>query len=205
MSDPYGYQQPYPAPAAAPTVPAERPKTLTYAVYGMWLGALLSVVSTVFLLTMDTTEMKTLLVTEMEKQPTYDPSVLDAREMADVFVPIIQIGGALLGLIFLGVWIWMAIMNGKGRNWARIVATVLGALSLAGSLSSLANVAGNAALGGATMPTSAASTVLAVVDPFLVVAILVLLWVRPSSAYFSAVGAARQRQRQQQRTGYYAG
>ncbi|MFE6648526.1 hypothetical protein ACFVJS_18295 [Nocardioides sp. NPDC057772] len=200
MSDPYGYQA-YPAPAAPPTAPPERPKTLTYAVYGMWLGGLLSIVSTVFLLTMDTTEMKTLMVTEMEKQPTYDPSVLDAREMADVFVPIIQIGGTVLGLIFLGVWVWMAVMNGKGRNWARITATVLGALSLAGSMSSLANVAGNAALGGATMPTSTVGTVLAVVDPFLVVAILVLLWLRPSSAYFSAVGAARKAQR----TGYYTG
>ena len=190
MSDPYGYSQ-----------PVERPKTLTYAVYGMWLGSLLSVISTVFLLTMDTTEMKTLMITEMEKQPTYDPSVLDAREMADVIIPIIQIGGAVFGLITLGLWIWMAVMNGKGRNWARITGTVLGALSIAGSLSSLGNLAGNAALGGAAVPMSAVGTVLAVVDPLLVIAILVLLWVRPSSAYFSAVGAARQRQR----TGYYAG
>ena len=166
MSDPYGYSQ-----------PIERPTTLTYAVYGMWLGGLLSVVSSVF----------------------------DAREMADVFVPIIQIGGAVFGLIAIGLWIWMAVMNGKGRNWARIIATVLGALSLAGSLSSVANLAGNAALGGATMPMSAGSTVLAIIDPLLVIAILVLLWVRPSSAYFNAVGAERQRQQQAQRTGYYAG
>jgi len=190
MSDPYGYSQ-----------PIERPTTLTYAVYGMWLGGLLSVVSSVFLLTMDTTEMKTLMITEMEKQPTYDPSVFDAREMADVFVPLIQIGGAVFGLIAIGLWIWMAVMNGKGRNWARVTGTVFGSLSLAGSLSTLGNLAGNAALGGATMPMSAGSTVLAIIDPLLVIAILVLLWVRPSSAYFNAVGAARQRQR----TGYYAG
>ncbi|OIJ28455.1 hypothetical protein [Nocardioides luteus] len=202
MSDPYGYQQqPQPAYAAPPTVPAERPKTLTYAVTGMWIGGLLSIVSTVFLFTMDTAEMKSLMVTEMEKQPTYDPSVFDAQEMADVVVPIIQIGGAFFGVIALGVWIWMAVMNGKGRNWARITATVLGALSLAGSLSSVANIAGNAALGGATMPMPAASVALSVLDPLLVIAILVLLWVAPSSAYFSAVGAARR----QQRTGYYAG
>lgn len=133
MSDPYGYSQ-----------PAERPKTLTYAVYGMWLGGLLSIVSTVFLLTTDTTEMKTLMVTEMEmeKQPTYDPSVLDARELADVMIPIIQIGGAFFGLIALGLWIWMAVMNGKGRNWARVTGTVFGALSLAGSLSTLGNLVG---------------------------------------------------------------
>lgn len=190
MSDPYGYDQ-----------PVERPQTLTYAVYGMWLGGLLSIVSTIFLLTMDTTEMKTLMVTEMEKQPTYDPSVFEAREMVDVIVPIIQIGGAAFGLITLGLWIWMAVMNGRGRTWARVTGTVLGALSLAGSLSTLGNLAGNAALGGAALPTSAVGNVLAVVDPLLVIAILVLLWVRPSSAYFSAVGAARQRQR----TGYYAG
>ena len=185
MSDPYGHSQ-----------PAERPKTLTYAVIGMWVGGLLSIVSAAFLLTMDTTELRRLMVMEMEKQPTYDPSILDAQEMADVFVPIIQIGGAVFGLVFLGLWVWMAIMNGKGRNWARITATVFGALSLAGSLSSVGNIAGNAALGGATMPMPTASVVLSVLDPLLVIAILVLLWVRPSSAYFSAVGAARKRQQQ---------
>ncbi|MBG6094266.1 hypothetical protein [Nocardioides luteus] len=194
MSDPYGYNQ-----------PIERPKTLTYAVYGMGLGGLLTIVSTAFLFTMDTAEMKSLMVTEMEKQPTYDPSVFDAREMVDVIVPIIQIGGAVFGVITLGVWIWMAVMNGRGRNWARITATVLGALSLATSLSSVGNLAGNAALGGATMPMSAGNVVLAVLDPLLVIAILVLLWLRPSSAYFSAVGAARQRQRQGQHPGYYTG
>ena len=183
MSDPYGYSQ-----------PTERPKTLTYAVIGMWVGGLLNIVSTALLFTMDTAEMKTLFVTEMEKQPTYDPSVFDAEEMVDLIVPIIQIGGAVFGLVFLGLWIWMAVMNGKGRNWARITATVFGALSLAGSLSSVGNIAGNAALGGATMPMSTASVVLSVLDPLLVIAILVLLWVRPSSAYFSAVGAARKRQ-----------
>lgn len=190
MSNPYGHSQ-----------PAERPKTLTYAVIGMWVGGLLNIVSTALLFTMDTAEMKSLFVTEMEKQPTYDPSVFDAEEMVDVIVPIIQIGGVVLGAITLGLWIWMAIMNGKGRNWARITATVFGALSLAGSLSSVGNIAGNAALGGATMPMSTASVVLSALDPLLVIAILVLLWLRPSSAYISAVGAARR----QQRTGYYAG
>ncbi|NYI79810.1 hypothetical protein [Nocardioides panzhihuensis] len=194
MSDPYGYNQPYPVPAA----PIERPKTVTYAVIGMWIGGLLTVVSFLFLLTMDIAEMKAQMVTEMEKQPTYDPSVIDAQEMADMFVPIIQIGGAVLGLITLGLWIWMAIMNGKGRNWARITGTVFGALSLASSLSSVGSMAGNAALGGMTMPMSGGSVVLAVVNPLLVIAILVLLWLRPSSAYFSSVGAARR----QQRTGY---
>ena len=191
MSDPYGYHQPIEQPIAQPS---ERPKTLTYAVYGMWLGGLLSVVSAILLLALDTAEMKSLMVTEMEKQPTSDPSVIDAQEIVDVLVPIIQIGGAIFSLVILGLWIWMAVMNGKGRNWARITATVFGALSLASSLSSVANLAGNAALGGATMPMSAGSTVLAIVDPLLVIAILVLLWVRPSSAYFSAVGEARKRQ-----------
>ncbi|MEI7054998.1 hypothetical protein WBG06_04205 [Nocardioides sp. CCNWLW239] len=205
MSDPYGYHQPHPSPTAPAAAPIERPKTVTYAVYGMWIGGLLTVLSSVFLFTTDTTEMRALMVSEMEKQPTYDPAVLDAQEVADVLVPIIQVGGALFGLITLGLWIWMAVMNGKGRNWARVTGTVFGGLSLAGSMSSLTNIAGNAALGGASMPTSAASTALAIVDPLLVIAILVLLWVRPSSAYFSAVGAERQRQRQAQHTSYYAG
>lgn len=198
MSDPYGYNQPYPAPATPAAAPIERPKTVTYAVIGMWIGGLLAVVSSLFLFTMDTAEMKAQMVTEMEKQPSYDPSVIDAQEMADMFIPIMQIGGAVLGLITLGLWIWMAIMNGKGRNWARITGTVLGGLSLLSSLSSIGNMAGNAALGGMSVPMSTGGIVLAVVDPLLVVAILVLLWLPVSSAYFNAVGAAKR----QQRTGY---
>lgn len=198
MSDPYGHNQPYPAPATPAAAPIERPKTVTYAVIGMWIGGLLAVVSSLFLFTMDTAEMKAQMVTEMEKQPSYDPSVIDAQEMADMFIPIMQIGGAVLGLITLGLWIWMAIMNGKGRNWARITGTVLGGLSLLSSLSSIGNMAGNAALGGMSVPMSTGSIVLAVVDPLLVVAILVLLWLPASSAYFNAVGAAKR----QQRTGY---
>lgn len=191
MADTYGYGQPYPSPASPAPVPGERPKTLTYAVYGMWLGALLEIASIIVFLTMDTAEMRALMVTEMEKQPTYDPTVLDAQNLADVMIPIIQVGGVVFGLLSVGLWIWMAVMNGRGRNWARITATVFGALALLSSLSSVGNLAGNAALGGATVPTSPLGVVLAIIDPLLVIALLVLLWVRPTSTYVSAVSAAR--------------
>ncbi|TQL66714.1 hypothetical protein FB381_0579 [Nocardioides albertanoniae] len=196
MSDQYGYQQPYPAPAAPPMAPVERPKTLTYAVIGMWIGALLDVVSTIVLLTTDMAEMKKLIVTEMEKQPTYDPSVFEAENMADVIVSIVQIGGVVFGVISLGLWIWMAIMNGKGRNWARITATVFGSLSLISSLSSLGNLAGSSTFGDVSVPTSAGSVVVTVAQLLLVIAILVLLWMSPTNAYVNAVTAQRKASRQ---------
>lgn len=194
MSDPH-----------SPIQALERPKTLTYAVIGMWIGGALEIVSLLTLFTLDTGELKSLIISEIEGQPTYDSSVLDAQQLVDVLIPVIVIGGVVFALISLGLWVWMAVTNGKGRGWARVTATVFGALSLAGTLSSLGGLAGNAAFSGMSVPGSSPGIVLSVVDPLLVIAILVLLWVRPSSAYFTAVGAAREQQRQQQQTGYYAG
>ncbi|MDR7312567.1 hypothetical protein J2S40_003625 [Nocardioides luteus] len=199
MSDPHPHSQ-----------ALERPRTLTYAVYGMWLGGVLEIASLLSLFTLDTAELESTMISEIEGQPTYDSSTLDAQQLVDVLIPIIVVGGAVLALLSMGLWIWMAVMNGRGRNWARVTATVFGALALAGSLSSLGSAAGSAALGSPGVPGSPLSMVFAVVDPLLAITILVLLWLRPSSAYFAAVSAARQQQRHQQQghqqqTGYYAG
>jgi len=35
------------------------------------------------------------------------------------------VGTVVIGLIAIGLWLWMAWANGKGRNWARVVAAVL--------------------------------------------------------------------------------
>jgi hypothetical protein len=66
----------------------------------------------------------------------------------------------------------MAVKNGQGRSWARVVATVLGALSILFNLFGLAG-------GGAT----AASLVFSLVSLALAAAILFLLY-RPESTRF---------------------
>ena len=190
MADTYGYGQPYPSPAPPAPVPGERPKTLTYAVYGMWLGAVLAVAGIVSALTMDTDELRRAMVEGAEQQPTYDPSAVDAERIADVMVPIIVVLAVVSGVVALGLWIWMAIVNAKGRGWARIVATVFGALAIASGLGTLANLGASTATGMQVAP-GGGSIVLSAVNLVLAVALIVLLWVRPTNEYVNAVTAHR--------------
>ena len=39
--------------------------------------------------------------------------------------PLIITVGIVFGLVVIALWLWMARANGQGRNWARIVSTVL--------------------------------------------------------------------------------
>ncbi|MGH3354037.1 MAG: hypothetical protein ACRDPS_25470 [Nocardioides sp.] len=201
MSHPYGYSQPYPGPAGPagpPTVPAERPRSLTYAVYGMWLGAVLSAVGVVLILVgYDVDGMRETMLTEFEGDPRLEDSGLDPESFIDAFIPVIQGALVVFGLVTLGLWIWMALVNGKGRNWARIVATVFGAFSIFSGLSSLANIpTAMSADTGAVMFLQ--SVVLGILQLVLAIAILVLLWVQPTNAYVNAVTA----QRKAERSGY---
>jgi len=93
--------------------------------------------------------------------------------------------GVVAALIGCGLWIWMAIMNGKGRNWARITATVFGGLNIAFGL--IGVVAGSR-LSGATPLT----TVLTIVSVVLAITIIVLMWQKDSSQWYAAMGRARE-------------
>lgn len=189
MADQYGYQ-PYPVPTATPAALPERPKTLTYAVYGMWLGAVLTIVGMVLTLTMDTDDLRRAMIEGAEQQPTYDSSTIDAGSIADVMVPIIMIGTVVFGLITLGLWIWMALVNAKGRGWARIVATVFGALAIASGMGNFANL-GASSGAGMQVALGGGGLALSIVNLALAIAIVVLLWLKPSSAYIEAVTAHR--------------
>ena len=43
--------------------------------------------------------------------------------------PLVLAVWVLFGLVVIALWLWMARANGQGRNWARIVSTVLFALA----------------------------------------------------------------------------
>jgi hypothetical protein len=86
----------------------------------------------------------------------------------------------VVGLLTLALWLWMAVMNGRGRNWARIVATVLGAFSVCGGVGSFAN----------TM-TTGVTVLFSLLQLALATVVLVLLWLPSSSAYYRAQGVRR--------------
>ena len=150
--------------AAAASV--ARPSSVTRAVQLMYVGAALSVVGIIVAWT-----TKSQLRDQIAAaSPTLSS---DAVESA---VTISLVVGTVVGLVGVGLWLWMAAANGAGKSWARVLATVLGALGVLSAILSLTTGT------GITIALQLLSLVLAV-------AILVLLWRPASSAYFQARSA----------------
>jgi hypothetical protein len=167
---PGGYGQ---SPYGAPPVPAEPPGSIRTAVLLMRLGALLSLLSlltTFFLLDQIRDEVEEALAAQ------------DTELTADAVDAAVAVGvgfSIFVGLIGVALWLWMAWANGRGRSWARIVATVLFGLSALSFLFSF------------SQPQPVLTTVLGVVNLVLGAAIMVLLWKRESSDYYAAVSGQR--------------
>ncbi len=89
-------------------------------------------------------------------------------------------GAVVMGLVLVAVWVLMAVMNRKGKTWARITATVLAGVNILSMLSAIIGATGATATPLALIP-SVISLVLAAV-------IVYLLWQRPSSEWFDAMG-----------------
>lgn len=188
---------PYGSPAGQAGDPDHRPLTLTLAVIGMWLGALLSAAGAAIGVAQPD-RLRDAMQKAMDKQAAQQPTpTVDTDKMLDTLIPIILAIVVVSALISIGLWIWMAIANGRGIGWARIVATVFGGIGLASTFSSLVQ---GAASGLASSFTGSNIAVTAL-ELVLTVVLLVLMWLPASSAYYNARGAAK-RARQQAQRGY---
>ena len=153
-----------PQPVAAASV--ERPSSVTRAVQLMYVGAALSILETIV-----AWATKSQLRDQIEAtSPTLTPDQVESA------VTVSLVTGIVVGVIAVGLWLWMAAANGAGKSWARIVATVLGALGALSAVLSLTTGTG-------------ITIALQLVILVLAVAILVLLWRPASSAYFQARSA----------------
>src|SRR5271170_1945256 len=99
--------------------------------------------------------------------------------------PVLITVAIVLGLVVIALWLWMARTNGQGRNWARIVSTMLFALATL-QLITQASV---------QQPVSQAGfavTVFGVIVPVLALivglAAVWLLWRPASTAFFKPQG-----------------
>ena len=152
-------------PAAGAVTP---PPPVALAVKLMYVGAglsLIGVVSTFFLT--DT------IREQVEASPGMDSAAVDA------FVTVAVVGGVVIGLIGVGLWILNAVFNARGKKWARILSTVLGGLAVVSTLFSFAQ------------PTPSLSLVLSLVQVLLAIGIIVLLWRPESSRFYAAASAPR--------------
>lgn len=163
----HSYEQSAHPSAAGPG--AKPPPPVRTAVKLMWVGAALALLN-LLLLPLQTDTIRD----QFADQPDVgiDPDTLVSTTIA---------AGVVFGLIAVGLWVLMALMNGKGKSWARITATVLGGLNILSLLASISGAAGTA------LPPLA--LVLGVASLILAGVIVYLLWQRPASEWFDAMGA----------------
>jgi hypothetical protein len=165
MSDPYAAGPYNPMPGEPPRGPITRgpaPAPVTNAVRLMFVRAAMSVLSLVVLFA-----TKDSLKTQIKKHNTgYSAQKLDDTLNAAIAVALV------IGLIFIVLYVLLALQVGKGKNWARIVTWVLAALGVLGAISAFAQ------------PEPAASRVLTLIGGVIDLVIIIFLAQRPSNEYF---------------------
>ena len=151
-----GNQMPEPAPPSAP------PTSVQTAVRLMYAGAVISAIS--FILGLATIgSLKSSLRT---RYPHYTSTQINNAVHFSIGTIIV------VGIIGVGLWVWMARMNAKGRNWARITGTVFFGLNTLDLLGVFARSA------------SAISAVFGIVIWLVGLGAVIMLWRRDSTAYF---------------------
>jgi hypothetical protein len=136
--------QPYPsAPPPPPYQPGSapvQPRSVKTAVRLMYAGAALDAIGVVLgLVTIGS--LKKDIIKHSSKQLT--ATQIHGLEVFSI------VGTVVIGAIAIGLWLWMAWANGKGRSWARVVSAVLFGIDTLSLLLSFtrANVAGALILG----------------------------------------------------------
>ncbi len=156
-----------------PGGPVTQPASIAQAVKLMYVGAALSLLSILVGL-LARNELRKAVEDASAKQATpMSPSQVDAA------VTLGMVSAVVAGLIGVALWLWMARANGRGRSWARIVATVLWVIQLISLLASFVR------------PTAGLATILGVVTVVLGGYIVFLLGKKESSAFYAAQSAPR--------------
>lgn len=159
--------QPYPSGGQVPEPQRpEPPAPVLTAVKLMYAGAAVSAISLIVtLLTIG--GLKTAI---RSRDPSFTQTQLHSAEVVAVTFAVI------LGLIGIGLWIWMARANKAGKNWARITSTVFFGLDTLGLLASFGQAE--------TLLGRLVSLVVWLIG----LGAIVMLWRKESSGYFAAAG-----------------
>jgi uncharacterized membrane protein YozB (DUF420 family) len=150
----------------------ELPSTMEWAVKLMLVGAAMSTVFLVFAAIV-TANVKGALVrwnATLPKGKQYTASQISDAANSYIATTII------IGLIAIALWLFMTRMNRKGRNWARITATVFFVLWTYYTYVSIGQTRGSS--------TFIAALVLVLAIWFVGLAALFLLWRPPSNEFY---------------------
>jgi hypothetical protein len=183
MYQPYPSYQPYqPYPSGQPTRPLRPPAPVPVrtAVKFMYAGAAIVAVNLVSVLVFtlgDIGGLKATLEATLRKQhPDFT-----AAQLSHLYT-VAQIMAIVLLVAEIALWLWMARANGRGRNWARILSTVLFGLATL----NLINVFRAVTLAGFGL-----GIVTNVLTWLVGLAAVWLLWRPASSAFFKPQGFTR--------------
>ncbi len=164
--------QPYPSSGQAPEpVRPEPPASVVMAVRLMYAGAVVSALS----LIVGLVTVGSLRESLHKAQPSLTTTQLHNLQT------VVIVGSIFIGLISIGLWIWMALMNTAGKSWARIIATVLFGLDTLFLLLGVARAG------------AAAGTLVSIVTWLIGLGAVIFLWRRDSSEYFTAVSSPQAR------------
>ena len=157
----------YPSTGAGGQLPetpvgAEPPRSVQTAVRLMYAGAIISGIS--FILGLVT--IGSVRHTLEKDYPSYSATKISTLVNAEIAIVVVA------GIIGVGLWLWMAWANKRGKNWARITGTVFFGLYTL----DLVFVAARSASG--------ISTVFAIVTWLVGLGATIMLWRRDSTAYF---------------------
>lgn len=106
----------------------EPPASILTAVKLMYVGAGLSLLWTLLVF-----PQRDVLREQLAGQET-DLTAAELDAFVNTFVTVLVV----IGLITVGLWLWMARANRRGQTWARVVATMLGVLAVVSALIGLA-------------------------------------------------------------------
>lgn len=180
MSDPQPGPYPqYPGGGGMPPAPAKPPlpDTVRYAFYLMLAGAALSAIGLLAGLAQIGQIREGLAESMRETNPAVTQETIDAAVTASM------VGVVIIGLVGIGLWIWMAFANKAGKNWARITGTVFfGIAAFFTVLGLLFSASGAGASMGST--ETGLGTVINILSLLVGLAVVILLWHRGSSHHF---------------------
>jgi len=167
------YGDAMPSYSPTPSGPVTRPKSMDLAVRLMQAGGALSILSLLSVFFMQGSLKESVAKQMRDADPSVTQSTIDAAITVGLAI------GVVIGLIGAGLWFWMAAANGKGRSWARILATVFFAISLLMTVLSFGSA------------QSALSRILGLVSLAIGAAAIFFMYQKESTAYYNAVSGPR--------------
>jgi hypothetical protein len=156
--------------------PGQAPAPVARAVRLMQAGAAVSALSLIFTVIGSFSLKHNMMTANAQKLADHQ---ITASQISNTATGLI-IYTIIIGLVSIGLWLWMARMNGAGRRWARITASVFFALWSLYTYSVLGELHG-----GVTVTATLIVSLILIVALWVIGAATVFyLWRPASTAYF---------------------